>query len=77
MQISQKGPFVYVVKSDQSVELRPITVGQRHGDDVVVTTGVVSGEQVVVTGQLTVSPGAKVRIAPPVGPQNLPEKRPS
>jgi membrane fusion protein, multidrug efflux system len=76
-QISQKGPFVYVVKSDQTVELRPITLGQRHGDDVVVTTGVASGEEVVVTGQLTVAPGAKVRIAPPVGSQNPPEKRPS
>jgi multidrug efflux system membrane fusion protein len=61
-QISQKGPFVYVVKPDQTVELRPITLGQRHGDDVVVTTGVASGEEVVVTGQLTVAPGAKVRI---------------
>ncbi len=61
-QISQKGPFVYVVKPDQTVELRPVTLGQRQGDDVVVTTGVASGEEVVVTGQLTVAPGAKVRI---------------
>jgi multidrug efflux system membrane fusion protein len=76
-QISQKGPFVYVVKSDQTVELRPIALGQRHGDDVVVTTGVASGEEVVVTGQLTVAPGAKVRLAPPVGSQNPPEKGPS
>jgi multidrug efflux system membrane fusion protein len=61
-QISQKGPFVYVVKPDQTAELRPVTLGQRQGDDVVVTTGVTSGEQVVVTGQLTVVPGAKVRV---------------
>ena len=52
-----------------AVELRPVTLGQRHGDDVVVTTGVASGEQVVVTGQLTVAPGAKVRIAPRPGSQ--------
>jgi membrane fusion protein, multidrug efflux system len=39
-QISQKGPFVYVVKPDLTVELRPVTLGQRQGDDVVVTTGV-------------------------------------
>jgi multidrug efflux system membrane fusion protein len=75
-QISQKGPFVYVVKPDQTVELRPVTLGQRHGDDVVVTTGVASGEEVVVTGQLTVAPGAKVRIAPPAGSQNPPKKGP-
>jgi multidrug efflux system membrane fusion protein len=36
-QISQKGPFVYIVKPDQTVELRPVTLGQRQGEDVVVT----------------------------------------
>ncbi len=61
-QISQKGPFVYVVKADDTVELRLVTLGQRQGDDVVVSDGVAAGERVVVTGQMTLSPGAKVRI---------------
>jgi len=61
-QISQKGPFVYVVKPDQTAELRLITVGQRQGGNVVVTNGVVAGENVVLTGQLTVVPGAKVKV---------------
>lgn len=61
-QISQQGPFVYVVKQDDTVELRLVTLGQRQGDDVVVTGGVAAGERVVVTGQMTLSPGAKVRI---------------
>ena len=39
-QISQKGPFVYVVKSDDTAELRPIKLGQRQGEDVVVTEGI-------------------------------------
>ena len=39
-QISQKGPFVYVVKPDDTAELRPVTLGQRQGDQVVVTDGV-------------------------------------
>jgi multidrug efflux pump subunit AcrA (membrane-fusion protein) len=52
-------------------------LGQRQGNDVVVTTGVTSGEQVVVTGQLTLAAGAKVRLAPPAGAQNPPEKEPS
>ena len=38
-QISQKGPFVYVVKPDDTAELRPVKLGQRQGDDVVVTEG--------------------------------------
>ena len=65
-QISQKGPFVYVVKTDDTVELRQVTLGQRQGDDVVVTDGVAAGERVVVTGQMTLSPGAKVQVSPAV-----------
>ena len=61
-ELSQQGSFVYVVKPDGTADLRPVTLGQRQGDDVVVTSGVAAGEQVVATGQLTVHPGAKVRI---------------
>jgi multidrug efflux system membrane fusion protein len=61
-QISQKGPFVYVLKSDDTVDLRPVTLGQRQGDNIVLKSGVSAGERVVVTGQLTIGPAAKVRI---------------
>jgi membrane fusion protein, multidrug efflux system len=70
VQISQAGPFVFVVKSDNTVELRPVTPGQRQeGDLTVIENGVKPDETVVVTGQLALSPGAK--IAPqPYAPQN-------
>ena len=61
-QISQKGPFVYVVKPDGAADLRSVTLGQRQGDDVVIAQGVGAGETVIVTGQLTVVPGGKVRV---------------
>jgi len=61
-QISQKGPFVYLVKPDQTAELRVITLGQRQSGNVVVTNGLVAGENVVLTGQLTVVPGARVKV---------------
>jgi len=61
-QISQKGPFVYVVKPDSTAELRPVVLGQRQGDAVVVTKGVAANESVVVTGQLLVRPGGKVHV---------------
>jgi multidrug efflux system membrane fusion protein len=61
-QISQQGPFVYVVKQDNTADLRQITLGQRQGDAVVVTKGLSDGELVVVTGQLSVHPGAQVRV---------------
>jgi multidrug efflux system membrane fusion protein len=61
-QLSQKGPFVYVIKPDETADLRPVTLGQRQGDDVVVSNGLSANERVVVTGQLTVRPGGKVRV---------------
>jgi multidrug efflux system membrane fusion protein len=54
-QISQKGP-------DDTVEFRTVALGQRQDDEVVVTSGVKAGERVVLTGQLALTPGAKVRV---------------
>jgi len=67
-QISQKGPFVYVVKSDDTADLRPVKLGQRQGDDVVVTEGVNANERVVLAGQMLVRPGGKVRVESSVPP---------
>src|SRR5437667_2256190 len=65
VQVSQSGPFVFVVKSDNTVELRPVTPGQRQqGDLTVIESGVKPGETVVVTCQLALSPGAKVAPQP-------------
>ncbi len=61
-QISQQGPFVYVVKPDDTAELRPVKLGQRQGDNVVVTSGVTPNERVVLAGQMLVRPGGKVRV---------------
>jgi multidrug efflux system membrane fusion protein len=61
-QTSAKGPFVYVVKEDTTAELRPVKLGQRQGDSIVVQEGLNGGEKVVVNGQLGVTPGGKVRI---------------
>jgi len=63
-QISQQGPFVYVVKQDDTAEVRPVTLGQRQGDDVVVMEGVSANERVVLAGQMLIRPGGKVRVDP-------------
>lgn len=60
-QMSADGSYVYVVK-DSLAEKRPVTLGQRHGDLIVVNQGVKAGEQVVTNGQVGVTPGGKVRI---------------
>lgn len=61
VQISQKGPFIFVVKPDNTVDLRPVKPGQRQdGDMTAIKSGIKPGETVVVTGQLALAPGAKV-----------------
>ncbi len=61
-QRSAKGPFVYVIKEDATAELRPVKLGQRQDELVVVNDGVKPGERVVVNGQLGVMPGSKVHV---------------
>jgi membrane fusion protein (multidrug efflux system) len=54
---------VFVVQPDGTAELRLVSLGQRQGDAVVIKQGVGAGEAVILTGQMTVNPGGKVRVA--------------
>jgi membrane fusion protein, multidrug efflux system len=67
-QMSAQGPFVYLVKDDSTTELRPVTLGQRHGELVVISSGLAPGDRVVVEGHLGVMPGGKVRVVEPGPP---------
>ena len=60
VQNGPNGQYVYVVKSDMTVELRNIKIARAEGDDTVVTSGLQPGDQVVVVGQLRLAPGTKV-----------------
>ena len=65
VQVSQSGPFVFVVKPDSTVDLRQVKPGQRQdGDMQVIEDGLKAGETVVVTGQLALAPGTKVEPKP-------------
>jgi len=67
VQVGNAGPFVFVIKADQTVEIRPVKIGQRQGDDMAILQGVQAGEKVVVTGQLALAPGTQVsEVADPV-----------
>jgi multidrug efflux system membrane fusion protein len=61
-QDSAKGPFVYVVKEDSTAEPRPVKLGQRQGDLIVIEQGLKSGERVIINGQMAVAPGGKVHV---------------
>lgn len=64
IQIGQNGPYVFVVKPDSTLELRPVKPGQPQGDLTVVSDGLKPGETVVTSGQLQLAPGAKVVAKP-------------
>lgn len=63
VQPSQQGSFVYVVKTDNTVEARPIKVAISHENESAIASGLKDGEKVVVDGQLSLKPGTAVREA--------------
>src|SRR6185295_19688438 len=63
LQTSQQGQFIYVLKPDQTVEMRKVVFDRTIGDEAVISNGLVAGETVVTDGLLRITPGAKVQIA--------------
>jgi membrane fusion protein, multidrug efflux system len=67
VQPSASGQYVYVVKSDRTAEIRPVTVARQFGEEMIIAKGLTVGEEVVTDGQLRLTPGAQVTIAGPRG----------
>ncbi len=62
VQPGQQGSLVYVIKADETVEARSVTVRRVHKQWSVIDKGLVPGERVVTDGQLRLAPGVKVTI---------------
>ncbi len=65
VQTGPNGQYVYVVKPDMTVELRVVEIDRNEGPGAIIAKGLRKSEQVVVSGQLRLAPGAKVSIAKP------------
>jgi multidrug efflux system membrane fusion protein len=64
----QRGPdstFVYVVKADETVEVRNVTPGPTEGEQTVITSGLADGEIVVTDGVDKLQAGTKVATRKP------------
>jgi len=70
VQAGQQGSFVYVVKPDQTVEVRPVVVGQTVANKVIVQQGVTAGESIVIDGQSRLFPGARILPSTPSSKAN-------
>jgi multidrug efflux system membrane fusion protein len=60
VQDGQQGPYVFAVKDDQTVEMRPVTVARARGAETVIASGLQGGETVVTDGHLRLVPGSRV-----------------
>jgi multidrug efflux system membrane fusion protein len=62
IQRGSQGAFVYLVKPDKTVAVRPVTVGVTQQDDIAVTAGLNVGDMVVVEGAERLKDGSKVEV---------------
>jgi membrane fusion protein, multidrug efflux system len=60
VQQGPNGPFVYAIGPDSNVQMRPVTVMQIGGGQMLVDSGLAANESIVVDGQYKLQPGAHV-----------------
>ena len=73
VQNGQQGQFVFVVGTDNTVAVRPVTITRTRGDIAVVAKGLQPGENVVTDGQLRLLPGSKISVKPPATAPSVPK----
>jgi membrane fusion protein, multidrug efflux system len=56
-----QGPYIYVIKPDDTVERRPVQIAATQDDLAVVEKGLANGERVVVDGQYRLTQGVKIK----------------
>ena len=61
IQRGQPGTFVYLVKADDTVEIRVVELGATDGEKVQIVSGLQVGDQVVIDGTDRLRDGAKIR----------------
>jgi multidrug efflux system membrane fusion protein len=62
VQAGQQGYYVFVIKPDQSAELRTVEVARPTATETIIKSGVKNGETVVTDGHLRLVPGSRVSI---------------
>jgi multidrug efflux system membrane fusion protein len=65
IQRGAQGTFVYLVKGDSSVAVRPVRSGVTQGEDISIANGLAAGDQIVVEGAERLRDGSKVDVKVP------------
>jgi multidrug efflux system membrane fusion protein len=66
VQHGPNGLFVYQIKTDGTVSVRPIQVERKEGDTYVISNGLSEGAAVVTNGQSRLQEGAHVIVQDPL-----------
>jgi multidrug efflux system membrane fusion protein len=72
-----QGPYVFVIKPDNTADRRPIEVEATQDGLAVIGNGVSLGEKVVIDGQYRLTSGSKVRVDQPTASVPLPAPPPA
>lgn len=64
VQNGQQGPYVFLVKPDQTVEMRTVAIQRQAAELTIVGDGVQPGDVVVTDGHVRLVPGARVSVKP-------------
>jgi multidrug efflux system membrane fusion protein len=75
VQRGPQGTFVYVVKADQTAEMRPITLGVSQEGNASITSGLSVGELIVVDGADRLRDGSKVEVKGPNSGAPAPQRQ--
>ncbi len=62
VQVGQDGQHVFVIKPDNSVEVRPVVVARTNEGEAVISKGLQPGEQIVREGQFLLGPGSRIEV---------------
>ena len=63
VQPGQEGPFVYLIGAENKVEVRPVKVSRQVGNEVVIASGIKSGDLVITEIPQALRPGGTVQVA--------------
>jgi multidrug efflux system membrane fusion protein len=65
IQVGQDGQHVFVVRDDNRVEMRPVTLARTNLGEAIISKGLSAGERVVREGQFLLGPGSRVAVKDP------------
>jgi multidrug efflux system membrane fusion protein len=62
VQTGPQGQYVFVVKPDQTAELRTVTLARTSGTEAIIKEGLKAGETVITDGQLRLVSGSRITV---------------